>query len=477
MFKHVRKQADAFRSKLASRHQGLDELSQFKRAEHGNVAMLFGLMLMTMCLLIGGSVDMGRWLNARDQTFSAIDAAILAAGRAIQTGSTESEALALAKRIYDSNTKTRIRVMEDSVHFMVKDNGATIATIGKVAIKTPFLGFINIENLPLFSSDEAPEATTAQDRYERYNREVALMLDVSGSMCSPCSKRDDMKAAAKDLVEILMKSNANSEFKARVAVIPFSGDVRPPQSMLSLITDLTAPPYVTVSSNSKSKKPKYYTYYKSQCVSERVGSQRYTNASPSLGYVLSAYNDPDYYPVSRQYCEIDPADTVLPLTLDKSAVLGRIDGLQTKGGTAGHVGTAWAYYMLSPSWGDVIPSISLPSDFGTKSLKKIAIMMTDGEYNLERDSKGITVGDNGSGSSANGKTSAQQAVEICNQMKNDGIEIYTVGFDLGGNNTAINTLNSCASDGSHSYLADTGEQLKQAFRDIAVKLTDLYVSK
>ncbi|MEZ5898103.1 MAG: pilus assembly protein TadG-related protein [Hyphomicrobiaceae bacterium] len=473
MFKHVRKQTDALQPKLASCLNGLEELSQFKRAEHGNVAMLFGLMLMTMCLLIGGSVDMGRWLNARDQTFSAIDAAILAAGRAIQTGSTESEALALAKRIYDSNTKTRIRVMEDSVHFMVKDNGATIATIGKVAIKTPFLGFINIENLPLFSSDEAPEATTAQDRYERYNREVALMLDVSGSMCSPCSKRDDMKAAAKDLVEILMKSNANSEFKARVAVVPFSGDVRPPQTMLSLITDVAAPASIKKSVKSGWKK-KSYTYYKSKCVGERTGAQRYTNATPATGsYVLPAYSDSS----SNNYCDISTADTVLPLTLDKSTVLGRIDGLQTGGGTAGHVGTAWAYYMLSPSWGNVIPSISLPSDFGTKSLKKIAILMTDGEYNLERDSDGITVGDKGSGSSANGKTSAQQAVEICNQMKNDGIEIYTVGFDLGGNYTAISTLNACATDASHNYLADTGEQLKQAFRDIAVKLTDLYVSK
>lgn len=89
----------------------------------------------------------------------------------------------------------------------------------------------------------------------------------------------------------------------------------------------------------------------------------------------------------------------------------------------------------------------------------------------------MTVGDSGAGSSANGKTSAQQAVEICTRMKNDGIEVYTVGFDLGGNTTAINTLSACASNSSHAYLADSGEQLKQAFRDIAIKLTDLYVSK
>lgn len=474
MSNSVRPLTDELRSttqSAASRSAGL--LSRFKRSESGNVAMLFGVMLMTMCLLIGGSVDMGRWLNARDQTFSAIDAAILAAGRALQTGASQADAIALAKRVYDSNTQKRIKVVNDSVRFTVKDDGATIATLGQVSVRTPFLGFVNIESLPLFAKDEAPEATTAQDRYERFNREVAIMLDVSGSMCSPCSKRDDMKVAAKDLVQILMKNNATSEFKARIAVVPFSGDVRPAQSILSQVTDPAAPSTVTKTTGSGSKK-KYYTYTKSKCVGERTGAQKYTNAVAQSGaYVLPAYSDSS----SNNYCDISTTATVLPLTLDQDTVTARINGLATGGGTAGHVGTAWAYYMLSPSWGNIVGNAARPADFGTEGLKKIAILMTDGEYNLERDSQGVTVGDNGAGSSANGKTSAQQAVEICTQMKNDGIEVYTVGFDLGGNTTAINTLSACASNASHAYLADSGEQLKQAFRDIAIKLTDLYVSK
>lgn len=474
MSNSVRPSADGFRSTTQSgANRSAKLLSRFKRSESGNVAMLFGLMLMTMCLLIGGSVDMGRWLNARDQTFSAMDAAILAAGRALQTGASQADAIALAKRVYDSNTQRRIKVFGDSVRFTVKDDGATIATLGQVSVKTPFLGFANIESLPLFTKDELPEATTAQDRYERFNREIAIMLDVSGSMCSPCGKRDDMKVAAKDLVQILMKNNATSEYKARVAVVPFSGDVRPAQSILSLVTDPAAPTTVTKTTGSGYNK-KSYTYTKSKCVGERTGAQKYTNAVPQSGaYVLPAYSNSS----SNNYCDISTTATVLPLTLDKDAVIARINGLTTGGGTAGHVGTAWAYYMLSPSWGNIVGTASRPANYGTEGLKKIAILMTDGEYNLERDSQGVTVGDSGAGSSANGKTSAQQAVEICTRMKNDGIEVYTVGFDLGGNSTAINTLSSCASNAAHAYLADNGEQLKQAFRDIAIKLTDLYVSK
>lgn len=449
-----------------------DPLARFKREEDGNVAILFGLMLTSMCLMIGGSVDMGRWLNARGQTFAAIDAAVLAAGRAVQTGAANDAAVTLAKRVYKSNIKNRIKVATDNVEFSVEDEGARIATHGKVTVKTPFLSFVNIESLPLYTPDEAPEATTAQNRYQRFNREVSLMLDVSGSMCSPCDKRDDMKAAAKDLVNILMKNNTSSEFKARLSVVPFSGDVRPPVTMLPVVTDPTLPTYISTSVKS-GRKTKYYYYYKSLCVGERTGTNRYTDAAPGAGsYVLAAYSNSSW----DDYCSIGPTNTVLPLTYDMNTVLARIDGLQTGGMTAGHVGTAWAYYMLSPNWGNAVGLNAKAAEYGTDNLKKIAILMTDGEYNQERDSRGLSVDDAGSGNVANGASSSQQAIQICQKMKESGIEVYTVGFDLGGNSTAINTLEQCASSDAHSYLASSGEQLKQAFRDIAVKLTELYVS-
>ena len=62
-------------------------------------------------------------------------------------------------------------------------------------------------------------------------------------------------------------------------------------------------------------------------------------------------------------------------------------------------------------------------------------------------------------------------------MKAKGIIVYTVGFDLGGNQTAIDTLSGCATNSSKFYNADNGDQLKQAFRDIALKISQLYLSQ
>jgi hypothetical protein len=58
-------------------------------------------------------------------------------------------------------------------------------------------------------------------------------------------------------------------------------------------------------------------------------------------------------------------------------------------------------------------------------------------------------------------------------MKAAGITVYSVGFDLGGNETAIDTLRDCASSPEDFYNATTGDELRQAFRDIALKISTL----
>jgi hypothetical protein len=63
-------------------------------------------------------------------------------------------------------------------------------------------------------------------------------------------------------------------------------------------------------------------------------------------------------------------------------------------------------------------------------------------------------------------------------MKEAGITIYTVGFELGGSSSSsYKTLEQCASDEKKFYNTDSGVQLQQAFRDIGLKLSKIYLSK
>ncbi len=62
---------------------------RFRDDTSGNVAIIFALVGVVLMLAIGAAVDVGRWLHARDQTVAAVDAAVLAGGRALQTNSSD----------------------------------------------------------------------------------------------------------------------------------------------------------------------------------------------------------------------------------------------------------------------------------------------------------------------------------------------------------------------------------------------------
>jgi hypothetical protein len=97
---------------------------------------------------------------------------------------------------------------------------------------------------------------------------------------------------------------------------------------------------------------------------------------------------------------------------------------------------------------------------------KIAVLMTDGEYN--------TVG--GIMSGANETLSGEMAVATCAGMKSEDIIVYTVGFMI-DNAAAINVLSQCASDSSKFFRAENGDDLRRAFRAIAEDITNVWLMK
>lgn len=460
---------------LQGYHGWMRKAAGFGRSQDGMSSIMFGLTAFATFTFVGAAVDTARFVNARSNTIDAIDAAVLAGGRALQTGSTDDIAKFAAMQLYVNNTRSRPPVVSDTVNFEIRNGRTTVAAVGQVYIRTPFLGLAHVEKLPLYVANEGTggaEARITQNTAASYNREVVLMLDVSGSMCSPCTKRDDMKAAAKDLVEIMMKNNATSAYWSKIALVPFSGDVRPGDTLFAAAADPAAPKDRSFTFTTGGKKPKTSTvvYTKTACLAERSGDNRYTDAGPSAGnYLMPVY-------ANGGNCAISSAATITPMSLDKASVLAKIDGLTTGGGTAGHLGTAWSYYMLSPKWNASLPLAAQASPFNASGIKKIAVLMTDGEYNQEYDANGIDTSDQVAGASVNGATSAQQAVSICAEMKKNGIDVYTVGFDL-PNQAAKDTLANCASDVTKNYTVATGEQLRAAFRDIAVRTTQLHLAK
>jgi hypothetical protein len=444
---------------------------------------LMGLVLM---LAIGAAIDVGRWLHARDQTVSAVDSAVLAGGRWLQTNSGDTGgAVATAQKFYSQNVATRLPVTGDTIAFAVGDDGMSISATGTAYIQTPFLQIANIDKLPLIAEGQQPIAqaqlaVTGGNGSQIQSLEISVMLDVTGSMAG--QKLQDLKDSASDLLNIVLLSG-QSNLTVKVGIVPFSEDIRLPNSgALNLArgtSNLPSTKSITTGSGRSQTTTKYYL---SDCVVERAGNQKYTDAAPAAGqYVMAHYTTSSSG--GKGKCTVPSTAAIAPLTSDKSSLLTIVSNLKAAGGTAGHLGTAWAWYLLSPNWASLWPT-STPAPYGTETVQKIAILMTDGEYNTQYDSNGISVNQNSypTCSSAANDCSTTQARALCAAMKQKGIVIYTIGFQLGGNQTAIDTLSQCATapttpmDHVKFYNVTSGVQLKQAFRDIALKLTSLHLS-
>ncbi len=215
-------------------------LSRWWEDRTGNVAVMFALMSVALMLAIGAAIDMGRWLHARDQTLAAADAAVLAGGRSLQTNSDDAAAIDAAQKFYAQNVSSRIPVMNDSISFSVGESGTSVSAVGTAFIKTLFLQFASIDKLPLVPTSGAEFAraelavghssssgdfSSSNGNNDNENLEISMMLDITGSMAG--QKLKDLKSAAEDLINIVVWDD-QSEFTSRVALVPFSEDIRLP---------------------------------------------------------------------------------------------------------------------------------------------------------------------------------------------------------------------------------------------------------
>ena len=462
-------------------------LRRFSYDRRGDVAILFGLMALALFMTIGVAVDYGRFIDARNQTISAADAAVLAGVRALQTnGGDQAAALDVARAYYAQATKNRIKVLNDTINFIVADNGTAILTAGNAQIPTPFMGLGGIKSLPLYHANgqDDSKAVLAVGSNANTSIETSLILDISGSMAG--DKIADLKSAAADLVNIIVWKD-QSTYTSKVALVPYSMAVNAggyAQLARGSIKSGTCTSPGCQNYKFKNPSGQQNTFAISTCVSERTGTNAYTDAAPAISPV--GLN----YPASGNPCL---KNTVLPLTNDTTSLTNQINALQASGSTGGQVGVAWGWYTLSPKWSSVWPAASVPAPYsdlttmvkGQPKLKKIAVLMTDGEYNSPY-CNGVISKDATSGSgntsdhincNAPNGSSYSQSLQTCTQMKAAGIEVYTIGFLVVDSQPARDLLSQCATDINHYYISTTGDALQAAFRDIALKISSIYLSQ
>lgn len=402
---------------------------KFSQDQGGSVAILFAVMLIVLSFAAGMALDYSRVLHTNAQLADAADTAALAAGRALQDGRyNDDEIRALALAFFEENAVNKGVDFGSISGVNVTIDRANATVTFDVEADVP----LTLTKVMGPSSANLPVTSTVT--FDQSDVELAMALDITGSMRG--TKLSDLKAAANDLLDILMP-DAGTSHTVRIGIAPYAASIN-------------AGPYAGVVSNNTSL---------DGCVWERGGPQAFTAAAPGPGTFLTAGAIPvDIDPTEGTSSYSCPSASVTPLTEDKAALRTKINSLTANGYTAGHIGTAWASYLVSPEWSNIWPVTSTPVAYDDEQTLKVALLMTDGIFNTAY---------------LNGNADFQ-AVEICDSMKQNDVLVYAVGFQAPAG--AQQTLKSCASSDDHYFKADDAEELRTAFISIAKQLSNLRLS-
>ncbi|MFZ5668310.1 MAG: pilus assembly protein TadG-related protein [Pseudomonadota bacterium] len=435
----------------------------FARGERGAAALQFALVAVPLAVTVFGTLDVSRASSEKVRLQDALDAAALAAARS--NAATDADAQAVGETVLAADLAGTDATLR-SASFRL--DGSKVVATAEATIAPVIAGLWLNGDMVVGAETEVTRAAN--------NVEVALALDVTGSMSG--QKIADLKAAAKELVDLVVQDQ-QTPYYTKMALAPYSAAVNVGGYAASVrgtygAGTCTSPGCASFKFTNASGGSK--TFGITSCVTERGGAEAYTDAAPAaavLGRNYASGSNPCL------------GSAIMPLSTDRAALKARIDGLAAAGSTAGHIGLAWGWYLVSPNFGYLWPADSRPAAYGSDRLLKVVVLMTDGAFNTAY-CKGVIARDSGSGSgsasdhincNATNGAAFSQARALCDGIKAAGVIVYTVGFDVAGDQAAQDIVQTCATDAAHVFLPSSGADLKTAFHAIGQDISRLRLSR
>ncbi len=432
--------------------------ARFAQDRDGSVSIIFAVACIALFLTIGVAVDSSRFYNVGARMQDALDAAALAGAKMLPDDQmSDTDIQTLVQKHFDASMSTAgvaLTTLQPLNITVDRPNTAVNASM-KASVKSLFGGLAKQQKIAEINK-------SSRVVFDAKKVELSLVLDITGSM-NTNNKLADMKSAAKDVIDELMNASI-SEDSIRIALAPYSASVNA-GALASSVTNV--PPTTScVYKKHEWKCTDVSGVDQDTCVIERTGVNAATDAAPVGPDALPNVPTPALY--NNYLC---PAATVLPLQgkSNKDELKDTIDSYAALGATAGHIGTAWGWYLLSPDWASVLPAASAPRPYDPAAVTKAVVIMTDGLFNTSYISGPST------DAATQTNESYAQFQALCSGMKGKNVTVYTVGYDL-ADPRAMSELQSCASGVSNFFDAKTGADLKKAFKAIADKLNTLRVA-
>jgi len=398
-------------------------LRNFWKNNRGNVGIILALSLAPLLIIVGAAIDMVRANSAEAVLRSAADAAALAGA----TSGNATDQAALQKIVHDyliaNNAMQTLNYVTDiSQSFDTTSATFKVSITGK--IDTSFMALAGIPTIDLRADSEV--------NFGSQSLEVALALDNTGSMAG--QKIIDLKTSAKQLVSILEQQKTSYSI-LKFGLVPFAqyvnvGTANGTQPWLQMPT---APNW-------------------QGCVGSRSSP-----LDESAGAAGEAYPG-----LSNVPCQA----AITPLTSDLALINNSIDGMVAANSTYVPGGLLWGWNVLDSAepFTEGLTKTRMKEVNG----RKVLVLMTDG-WNTASPRYPDHAGRDTAYSDA-------KLTTLCGNVKADGIELYTVAFQVPS--TSMKTLLvDCASGPDHAFDAANGAALSASFTKIGMMMASVRFSK
>ncbi len=439
---------------LFARARGM--LSRLVHDRRGGIAMIFGLSLVPITLGAGLAVDLGRAYAVKSRLSYALDAAGLAVG---SSSGTTAELQQIMQRYFDANYPASEYGVPATPTMTITNDQISLSVTADVS--TLLMGAVGVDNIQVAASSLIVKETKGL--------EIVMVLDNTGSMSG--SKIQSLKTAATDLVNIVF-GNETAPALLKMGIVPFTGSVNIGASNTSLLTGY----------NPSDFSPDVWR----GCVEARNYPNDTLDTSIGVGGAWRPYLwQPSWInpwpPISGSRGEIQGPNmhcpvSLLPLTNQKQDITNKINEMEARGVTHINFGAVWGWRVLSED-----PPFTQGLPYNDPDNQKVAIIMTDGENFISN----YTGTYSAYGSLYDGRlgTTSKSAAEaelnrrlgeVCTNMKNNDILIYTITFQV-SSSTARDVMRSCATDPSKYFDSPSNAELEANFRAIAQQLSNLRI--
>ncbi|WP_225027020.1 Tad domain-containing protein [Xinfangfangia pollutisoli] len=351
-------------------------LRRFARSEAGVMAPMVLIFFFLMLLVGGVAVDVMRFETRRVAVQNTMDRATLAAASLRQELDPEDV-------VHDYFAKAGLGQELDSVRVTEGMNYRIVKADATVISDNYFMSMMEVPTLQGANVSEAEQRIT--------NIEIALVLDVSGSMYNSYSRITNLKSAAKNFVDKVL--TGDDENKISIAIVPYNGQVNIGPDLYAKFTKSGAHSYpnsycldLPTSTYSSTTLSRITAYPQTPFGDSWSGTTQQTSylaiQAPSFDSSRGLYGNVWCQPVAANY--------VRPFGNNRTTLKSQIDGLVAIGATSIDLGMKWGTFLLDPSSRSINAELAdagkvasyfrtRPAPYDDTETLKVVVLMTDGE--------------------------------------------------------------------------------------------------